>query len=115
MNTADRSLAVVDYALRRRFAWYRIKPVAFDSLSEFGKRLFDQMAQIFENYASDSELNLQPGASYFSGSSEDEIKDRLRFELMPLIKEYLLNGLMTAAEQPLDDFFFEHINHRIFN
>ena len=73
------------------------------------------MAQIFENYASDSELNLQPGASYFIGSNDEEIKNRLRYELMPLIKEYLLNGLMSHAEQPLDDFFFEHINQRIFN
>ncbi len=115
MNTADRSLAVVDYALRRRFAWYKLLPQSFDSLTAYGRRLFDHMSQIFDNYADDSELNLQPGASYFVGSSDSEINNRLRYELMPLIKEYLLNGLMTQAEQPLDDFFFEHINQRIFN
>ena len=59
MNTADRSIAVVDFALRRRFAWYTIEPRFFGEGE--GKELFDKIARLFEKHASDSELNLQPG------------------------------------------------------
>ena len=67
MNTADRSLAVVDFALRRRFAWYTIFPhgISADAGKYFCKDEFNAIADIFEQYASDEELNLQPGHAYF--------------------------------------------------
>ncbi|MEE0864468.1 MAG: AAA family ATPase [Alistipes sp.] len=120
MNTADRSLAVVDYALRRRFAWYTIEPKAFESIADdevFHTELFNEMAEIFEWYASDDELNLQPGPSYFltkKEEAENEIKYRLEYELMPLIKEYLNEGMLIKAKDSFVNYFYKHIKKHLF-
>lgn len=122
MNTADRSLAVVDFALRRRFMWYTIKPKALmDTLDlTFLRADFDAMGDIFRKYATDAELNLQPGPSYFqitSGEKERESAQRefrLRYELLPLIKEYLQEGFMPKARDAFNLYFLERIRQPIF-
>ena len=112
MNTADRSLAVVDFALRRRFAWYTIRPqeIKADDNHEFHNDLFDRFCKIFDRYATDEELNLQPGPSYFLTAKEDAkeiMNDRMVYELMPLIKEYLSEGLMRKAADGFAQLFYE--------
>lgn len=111
MNTADRSLAVVDFALRRRFAWYTIRPQKIDPdvQQKFHEDLFNKFCEIFDRYATDEELNLQPGPSYFltAKNNADEImKDRMIYELMPLIKEYLAEGLMRKAADSFAHLFY---------
>lgn len=127
MNTADRSLAVVDFALRRRFAWYTLKPRVLtkkdlktktsDGMT-FYKEYFDRIADIFYEYASHDELNLQPGHSYFivpEGDNEDEaMKDRLRYELLPLIREYVAEGLLLDAVNEFNVFFMKEIQTPLF-
>lgn len=112
MNTADRSLAVVDFALRRRFAWYTLRPhkVTPGPGLKFMKGTYDKIADIFFEYASDDELHLQPGQSYFIVPSENkdaEMKDRLIYELMPLIKEYLAEGYLLKAKDSFCDLFLK--------
>lgn len=116
MNTADRSLAVVDFALRRRFTWLTLRPhkVEFDpnSHKEFHEEDFEYISSIFEKYATDNELNLQPGHSYFityADSAEELMKDRLRYELMPLIKEYLNEGYLSEARDEFSNYFYQRI------
>ena len=116
MNNADRSLAVVDFALRRRFTWLTLRPhkVEFDpnSHKEFHEEDFECISSIFEKYATDNELNLQPGHSYFitdADSAEELMKDRLRYELMPLIKEYLNEGYLSEARDEFSNYFYQII------
>ena len=104
MNTADRSLAVVDFALRRRFAWYTLRPHILPG-HKFDKETFQAIADIFYKYASDEELNLQPGQSYFTDKTNK--KDRLIYELMPLIKEYLAEGYLLSAKDEFCAFFLD--------
>jgi 5-methylcytosine-specific restriction protein B len=113
MNTADRSLAVVDFALRRRFAWYTLKPKAINS-KQFFKEDFTKIQEIFDWYASSEELTLQPGQGYFIADSEDEMKNRIRYEILPLIKEYLQEGLLRNAKEEFNNYFSTRINLSLF-
>ena len=122
MNTADRSLAVVDFALRRRFAWYNMYPheVKPDGGLVFRAVEFNDIAWIFEKYATDDELNLQPGQAYFivSGTTVEEqdanMKLRMRYEIMPLIKEYLENGMLTRAKDEFINYFRNIIGEELY-
>ena len=102
MNTADRSLAMLDYALRRRFAFFDIIP-AFDSTGfrayrkNINNQKFDKLIsavqQLNEAIASDESLGegFCVGHSYFctNVSINDEwLKSVVEFELIPLLKEY---------------------------
>jgi 5-methylcytosine-specific restriction endonuclease McrBC GTP-binding regulatory subunit McrB len=113
MNTADRSLAVVDFALRRRFAWYTLKPKAIIS-KQFFKEDFARIQEIFDWYASSNELSLQPGQGYFIADSEEEMTNRIRYEIFPLIKEYLQEGLIRNSKEEFNNYFAIRINKSIF-
>ena len=112
MNTADRSLAVVDFALRRRFAWYTLRPheISVGSGMIFMKKTYYKFADIFFEFATDEELNLQPGQSYFivkKDNKDEEMKERMIYELMPLIKEYLAEGYLLKAKDSFCDLFLK--------
>lgn len=113
MNTADRSLAVVDFALRRRFAWYSLKPKAIIS-KQFFKEDFARIQEIFDWYASSNELSLQPGQGYFIADSEEEMTNRIKYEIFPLIKEYLQEGLIRNAKEEFNNYFSIRINQSLF-
>lgn len=102
MNTADRSLAMLDYALRRRFAFFDILP-AFDSTGfrayrknannpKFDK-LISAVQQLNEAIANDESLGegFCVGHSYFCTNvtiNDEWLKSVVEFELIPLLKEY---------------------------
>lgn len=51
-------------------------------------------------------MNLQPGGSYFIAKDKDALKDKVEYELMPLIKEYIEAGFLTSAAQEFSDLFY---------
>lgn len=104
MNTADRSLAMLDYALRRRFAFFEIKPgFTTDGFREYRMSLenekFDKLIACVEslNNAISNDESLGDGFcighSYFCNLLPDTINDQVlsgivEYELIPLLKEY---------------------------
>ena len=110
MNTADKSLAVVDFALRRRFAWVTLYPHKLDTkvCPDFDTELFEKVDELFSRYATDEELNLQPGQSYFMDKSKRE--ESIEFGLMPLMKEYFAEGFLLAAKEEFAQLFTSYTN-----
>ena len=102
MNTADRSLAMLDYALRRRFAFFEMKPgFHTDGFREYRMGLasekFDRLISSIDNLnatiATDDSLGegFCIGHSYFCNLkkvTDRALSDIVEYELIPLLKEY---------------------------
>ena len=80
----------------------------------FFKEDFAAIEEIFNWYASSSELNLQPGEGYFIAESETEMLNRIKYEIFPLIKEYLQEGLLRNAKEEFNNYFASRINLSLF-
>lgn len=102
MNTADRSLAMLDYALRRRFAFFEMKP-GFDSdgFHEYrmalGNSKFDRLIDCVEklNTVIEADDSLGEGCcighSYFCNLktvTDKALSNIVEYEMVPLLKEY---------------------------
>jgi|JI9StandDraft_1071089.scaffolds.fasta_scaffold25156_1 5-methylcytosine-specific restriction protein B len=113
MNTADRSLGYIDYAVRRRFAFVILKAErkiieSFKTNSDTktkALKLFDKVhALINENISSDfSADDLMVGHSYFLANDDDELRLKLEFEIKPLLKEYLKDGILSLSLDEAND------------
>ena len=102
MNIADRSLAMIDYALRRRFSFFDIEP-AFDSdgfsnyQKEFSNNTFDRLIkkikELNTEITQDKSLGkgFCIGHSYFCNAEEctlEWMKDIVEFDIFPMLSEY---------------------------
>jgi DNA replication protein DnaC len=103
MNTADRSLAVVDYALRRRFAFFELIPEFNDKFKGFLKgvnvenalidKISNRMNRLNAEIADDLGVGFRIGHSFFTPNSgtipnTDWFNDVVEFEIKPLLDEY---------------------------
>jgi 5-methylcytosine-specific restriction protein B len=121
MNTADRSVGHIDYAIRRRFAFVNVLPSADvideviqnDSLKMKAQALFCAVSMLFLEktehetsvyLAADFDAkDVQLGHSYFLAESEDELRLKLEFEIKPILQEYLKDGIfLKCAEQKIN-------------
>ena len=104
MNTADRSIANIDLAIRRRFSFIRMMPerqVVVKNSIPLAVELFDRICDVFIEHAPSDVLDLLPGHSYFLADNEKDLKNRLRYELIPLLDEYLREGFLGPATTEL--------------
>jgi 5-methylcytosine-specific restriction protein B len=116
MNTADRSLGQMDYALRRRFAFYTIESSKIPlekyyngkdaSLKEKALGLFDRIKEYFDN---PQNLNLDIdgkdlliGHSYFMAKDLAALRSNLIYEIFLLIDEYRKDGIFQNNKENIE-------------
>ena len=127
MNTTDRSTGTIDYAVRRRFAFVTLESKAdvienwcnsqsvpsdvkkaalalFAQINGIGKN--DNNSFIAKHKASDFELeDLKIGHSYFMAKDMANLKLKMRYEVVPLIKEYIKDGILRGMSE--DEKYFK--------
>ena len=104
MNSSDRSIAILDIAIRRRFAFIKIWPqseVVTKNSCELMQQAFSELLSIFIEYANDDAINLMPGHAYFLEKDQARAITSLQTNLYPLLEEYLAQGYVAG--------FSEHI------
>jgi 5-methylcytosine-specific restriction protein B len=113
MNTADRSLAMIDYALRRRFSFYDMNP-AFDSdgfktyqsllHSETFDKFIESIKRLNEEIAKDDSLGsgFTIGHSYFCNQiafDKQWLENVLEYDIAPMLKEYWFDDIQKYEAQ----------------
>jgi hypothetical protein len=133
MNTADRSVGLIDYAIRRRFAFVDILPkvLSESEASGFHIDLFKEVSSLFiqniDDYIANESCKLIPseylsdefrpedvwiGHSYFI-MQDKEGKDisniRLKYEIIPIIKEYTKDGIFKKSIEDKVDILISYL------
>jgi 5-methylcytosine-specific restriction protein B len=101
MNSADRSIAIVDVAIRRRFAFVKLWPqfsVVESGRSELAREAYTRLLAVFAEFASEEAFALMPGHSYFLAEDGEDatVLGSLKVNLLPLLEEYLAQGYVTG-------------------
>ena len=101
MNTADRSVGHIDYAIRRRFAFVNVLPK--DLTSELGDQfdsvLFAKVTDLFNTNLSPEfkKEDVQLGHSYFI-TKNTPIDIRWEYEIKPILLEYIKDGILIGQD-----------------
>ena len=114
MNTTDRSTGSIDYAVRRRFAFITLKTdpeviktcIKDDAVRAKALALFKQIngdgtddtrSFIATHKAGDFDLeDLKVGHSYFIAETLEALQMKMRYEVIPLLREYIKDGILQG-------------------
>ena len=120
MNTTDRSTGTLDYALRRRFAFVTLKSdenvivkhyekFGNDDLKETATKLFKNIKDFItspKHLCGDLSIDdLMVGHCYFMVSSKEELQSKVEFEIIPLVAEYINDGILTVDDHEKEKAF----------
>lgn len=111
MNTADKSIGGIDYAIRRRFLFFEQLPdenVIKSYREEKGAtqtelnlkacKLFNNVKRVFDDDYLSPEYrreDVQIGHTYFLVDSEEKLQRRFEYQIIPILKEYYKDGIIS--------------------
>lgn len=101
MNTTDRSVGNIDYAVRRRFSFVTLESnrsvvVSHNNNDESSTAvlLFDAVMKFLKANRTDMDIDdLMVGHSYFLAKDEDELQTKWKYDILPLLREYYKDGI----------------------
>jgi DNA polymerase III delta prime subunit len=102
MNTADRSVSHLDYAIRRRFAFIPVLPDESIVTDPKAKELFIEISKLFQNGSLASDFkkeDVQIGHSYFILQKPEDLEFRWEYEILPLLTEYRKDGILLESSK----------------
>jgi len=106
MNTADKSAGRIDYAIRRRFLFYKMLPEP-NYVKEDGKNLMEKVNEFIEkNVAPDYDPeDIKLGHTYFISTKNTDterkrdIAYKFIYQVVPLLYEYIQDGIVKAQKE----------------
>lgn len=121
MNTADRSIGYIDYALRRRFAFISIKTDKlaienyYDNINKNSDckdkaiNLFNKVKELIKgNINEEFEADdIMIGHSYFMAQNFEELQNKLEYEIKPLLLEYCKDGILKSHKDTINNLNYE--------
>ena len=108
MNTTDRSVGSIDYAVRRRFAFVTLEADENKVPEGNARNLFNAVKNFLNKSKYDMDIeDLMVGHSYFMTSDADVLKMKWQYEILPLLMEYHKDGIIK--ESPLKAFSEEDV------
>ena len=107
MNTADRSVGHIDYAIRRRFAFVDVLPkdLTNELGDNFAEKLYGEVSKLFEGNTLSPEFRkeeVQLGHSYFI-TEQTPIAIRWEYEIKPILLEYIKDGVLINVEEKIQN------------
>lgn len=119
MNTTDRTTGTLDYALRRRFDFITLKAdvSVLDSYIDESANLFNDVKRFIEDKKiNDYDISdLMIGHSYFMTNDRKELINRISYEIIPLIKEYLKDGILDCLPDEANKYFESWLELKEYN
>lgn len=117
MNTTDRSVGTIDYAVRRRFAFATLESKKEvieeyykndDSLKNKALSLFESIRSFLKKHKFEMDIeDLMVGHSYFLARNEEELDLKWKYEIVPLLHEYYKDGIIKQdinADTTIENF-----------
>ena len=114
MNTTDRSVGNIDYAVRRRFSFVTLKAdkelVKQNSIPT-AVELFESVESFLKKNRIDMDFDdLMVGHSYFFAKDENELTLKWQYEILPLLNEYIKDNIVNAKTISSDTSIADFVN-----